>query len=64
MRLLSAPFEPGALAPPRGPARAYGQVAGAAALLAAAGLALEWAAAAPFSIGHALASGADRKSVV
>lgn len=58
MRLLSAPFEPGALAPPRGPARAYGQVAGASALLAAAGVALEWAGLAPLSLGHALASGA------
>ena len=58
MRLLSAPFEPGALAPPRGSARAYGQVAGAGALLAAAGLVLEWAGPAPFAIGHALASGA------
>jgi hypothetical protein len=58
MRLLSAPFEPGALAPPRGPARAYGQVAGAVALLATAGLALEWTGVAPLSVGHALASGA------
>ncbi len=56
MRLLSAPFEPAALAPPRGPARAYGQVAGVAALLATAGVALEWAGVAP--LGHALASGA------
>ena len=58
MRLLSAPFEPGALAPPRGPARAYGQVAGAVALLVAAGVGLEWAAVAPLAIGHAVASGA------
>lgn len=58
MRLLSAPFEPGALAPARGAAGAYGQVAGAVALLAAAGLALDWGEVAPFSIGHALASGA------
>jgi hypothetical protein len=56
MRLLSAPFEPGALAPPRGVARAYGEVAGAVALLAAAGLALEWAGMA--QLGRALASGA------
>jgi CAAX prenyl protease-like protein len=55
MRLLSAPFEPGALAPPRGPARAYGQVAGVVALLATAGLALDWVGVAP--LGHALASG-------
>ena len=43
MRLLSAPFEPGALAPPRGPARAYGQVGGAVVLLVAAGLGTQWA---------------------
>jgi hypothetical protein len=58
MRLLSAPFDAGALAPPRGPARAYRQVVGAVALLAMAGLALEWAGVAPRSLGHALASGA------
>ena len=58
MRLLSAPFEPGALPPPRGAVRAYGQVGGAVSLVAAAGLALEWAGMAPFSLGHALASGA------
>lgn len=58
MRLLSAPFEPGALAPPRGPARAYGQVGGAVGLLVAAGLAWEWAGVGPFALGHALASGA------
>jgi hypothetical protein len=58
MRLLSAPFEPGALAPAHGPVRAYGQVAGVAALLATAGVALEWAGGAPLSVGHALASGA------
>ena len=58
MRLLSAPFEPGALAPPRGPVQAYGQVAGVAALLATVGLALEWTGAGPLSLGHALASGA------
>jgi hypothetical protein len=58
MRLLSAPFEPGALAPPRGPARAYGRVAGAVALLVAAGLGVEWAGVVPFKLGHAVASGA------
>lgn len=58
MRLLSAPFEPGALAPPRGPVRAYGWVAGVAALLATVGVALEWTGAGPLSLGHALASGA------
>jgi len=57
MLLLSAPFDPGALAPPRQPARAYAQVGGAVALLAAAGLGLEWAGAS-FSLGRALASGA------
>ena len=56
MRLLSAPFEPGAVAPPRGPALAYGQVAGGGALLAMAGVVLEWVGVAP--IGHAVASGA------
>lgn len=58
MRLLSAPFEPGALAPPRGPARAYGQVAGVVALLAAGGVGLEWVNAVPLALGHAVASGA------
>jgi hypothetical protein len=58
MRLLSAPFEPGALAPPAGPFGAYGRVAGAAALLATVGVALEASGAAPLSLGHALASGA------
>ena len=58
MRLLSAPFEPGALAPPRGPSRAYGQVAGGVALLATAGLAVEWAGVAPVSLGHGVAGGA------
>ncbi len=56
MLLLSAPFDPAALAPPRRPARAYAQVGGVATLLVAAGLAIEWAGAAAF--GHALASGA------
>jgi len=58
MRLLSTPFDPGAPAPPRGPARPYGQVAGVVTLLATAGVGLEWAEVAPFSLGHALASGA------
>jgi hypothetical protein len=58
MRLLSAPFEAGALAPPRGPARAYGQVAGAAALLVAVGIGSEWAGVVPVALGHAVASGA------
>jgi hypothetical protein len=58
MRLLSAPFEPGALAPPRGPAWVYPQVAGAFALLVAAGLGWEWAGVVPRGLGHALASGA------
>lgn len=56
MLLLSAPFDPAALAPPRRPTRACAQVGGAAALLVATGLALEWAGAG--AIGHALASGA------
>jgi hypothetical protein len=58
MRLLSAPFEPGALAPPRGPARAYGQVSGVVALLVALGLGMQWAGVAPFALGHAMAAGA------
>jgi len=58
MRLLSAPFEPDALAPARGSARAYGQVGGAAALLVAAGLGMQWAGMVPFGLGPALASGA------
>ena len=58
MRLLSAPFESGALAPPRPPVRAYGQVGGVVAVLVAAGLGLEWAGVVPFALGQALASGA------
>jgi|SRR6266850_421179 len=58
MRLLSAPFEPGALAPPRGPVRAYGQVVGVVALLATVGVVLEWAGVGPRWLGHAMASGA------
>jgi hypothetical protein len=58
MRLLSTPFEPGALSPPRGPAGAYGQVGGAVALLVAAGLGTQWVGVAPFALGHAVASGA------
>ena len=58
MRLLSAPFEPAVLAPPRGPARAYGQVAGALTLLVVAGIGMDWAGVAPWGLGHAVASGA------
>ena len=55
MRLLSAPFEPGAVAAP--PSRgAYPRVVGAAALLAGGGLGLEWLGVA--GLGHGLASGA------
>jgi hypothetical protein len=64
MRLLSAPFEPGALAPPCRPARAYVQVGSAVALLVAAGLGLEWAGMAPFALGHALASGAAHSGLL
>ena len=58
MRLLSAPFEPGALASPRGSAQAYAQVGGAVALLVAAGLGTQWAGMASVALGHAIASGA------
>src|SRR5882672_2998149 len=58
MRLLSVPFEPGALASPRGSAQAYAQVGGAVALLVAAGLGTQWAGMASVALGHAIASGA------
>lgn len=58
MLLLSAPFEPGAAAPPRWPAGAYAPVVGAVALVAAGGLGLEWLGAGPAGFGRALASGA------
>ena len=58
MLLLSAPFEPGAAAPPRPPRGPYAQVVGAVALLVAAGLGLERLGGQPADVGHALASGA------
>ena len=57
MLLLSAPFDPGALAPARRPPRAYAQVGGAVALLIVAGLGSAWVGAFP-TLGPALAGGA------
>jgi hypothetical protein len=64
MLLLSAPFEPGAPAPARRSARVYAEVGGAAALLVAAGLAVEWGGTAAPGLGHALASGAVHGGLV
>ncbi len=59
MLLLSAPFAPGAPAPPRqAPGRASAQIGGAVALLEAGGLGLQWLGARPAALGHAVASGA------
>ena len=58
MLLLSAPFEPGAAAPPRPLRGPYVQVVSGVTLLAAAGLGLERLGTRPAELGHALASGA------
>lgn len=58
MLLLSAPFEPGRVAPPRRPVGPCAEVAGLVALVVAGALALDWLRAWPPGLGHALASGA------
>lgn len=58
MLLLRAPFDPGAAAPPRPPARAYPLVLGAMALATLVGVGLDAVAPGRAGVGHALASGA------
>lgn len=64
MRLLSAPFDPAAAAPPRAPLRPLAQTGGVAALVVGLGAASEMLGAVPTGLGRALAMGAAHGGLI
>jgi len=64
MRLLSAPFDPAAAAPPRAPLRPFGETGGVAALVVGLGAVSEMLGAVPTGLGRALAMGAAHAGLI